>query len=404
MQRNIASTGKLAGALSIALALPFCISTPASASSADAGGREHASAVDQAVEAANPEFNRWRDYALASITPRYSWVSMPSLEDVTPRITDSLNSARPSVFSTSLSIGDNGRARLGLSIATGAVSDTPSRNASSVQQLLETPQIGLQRSVASPSITLDLGAGTLVGVSAVLAYQRFASLGMGMADFDVSERPTSWASRDTSFGTGMRLDAFQQITPRLAITAGYQSRVDMDAFNSYRGVYADAGDFDIPAQSSFGLSYALTSSFSADLGVDRLNYSEIKPFTSNGLPLRFLALLGDGLSPNFAWQDLTVYSAGWSWRNSVLGELRFRYTTRQQPLPTSALLTQALQDDIARYSVSMGWSRPTGRQSRLSLLTNYASAPYLVGAPSYNSQSGQKANRLEFQALWSIAF
>ncbi len=404
MQRNIASTGRLAGALSIALALPFCIPSPTSAASAAPGGHARAGDVDQAVEAANPEFNRWRDYALASITPRFSWVSMPSMDDVTPRITDAFNSARPSVFSTSLSIGDSGVARLGLSIANGAVSDTPNRSASSVQHLVETPQIGLQRSVATPSITWALGEGSLIGVSAVLAYQRFASLGMGLADFNVSERPTSWASRDTSFGTGVRLDAFQQITPRLAITAGYQSRVDMDAFNSYRGVYADAGDFDIPTQSSFGVSYALTPSFSADIGVDRLNYSEIKPFTSNGLPLRFLALLGDGLSPNFAWQDLTVYSAGWSWRNSVLGELRFRYTTRQQPLPTSALLTQALQEDISRYSVSMGWSRPTGRQSRVALLANYASAPYLVGAPSYNSQIGQTANRLEFQALWSIAF
>ncbi|MGB4858727.1 MAG: hypothetical protein WBP11_05310, partial [Dokdonella sp.] len=95
MQRNIASTGKLAGALSIALALPFCIST--SAASADAGTRARVGDIDQAVESANPEFNRWRDYALASITPRYSWVSMPSMDDVTPRITDSLNSARPSV-------------------------------------------------------------------------------------------------------------------------------------------------------------------------------------------------------------------------------------------------------------------------------------------------------------------
>ncbi|MEO6076717.1 MAG: hypothetical protein ABIP56_07915, partial [Dokdonella sp.] len=326
MQRNIASTGKLAGALSIALALPFCVATQTSVASADAGASAHADEFDHVVEAANPEFNRWRDYALASITPRFSWVSMPSLEDATPRITDSLSGARPSVFSSSLSIGDTGMARLGLSFATGAVSDTPSRTASSVQQLIETPQIGLQRSVATPSITLALGESSLVGVSAVLAYQRFASLGMGLADFNVSERPTSWASRDTSFGTGMRLDAFQKITPRVAITAGYQSRVNMDAFNSYRGVYADAGDFDIPSQSSFGVSYAVTPTFSADLGIDRLNYSEIKPFTSNGLPLRFLALLGDGLSPNFAWQDLTVYSAGWSWRNSVFGELRFRYT------------------------------------------------------------------------------
>ncbi|MEO7916632.1 MAG: hypothetical protein ABIR16_03230 [Dokdonella sp.] len=404
MQRNIVPTGKLTRALGITLALPFFISTAANAgvSGVDAGTAR--ADVDQAIETANTEFNRWRDYALASITPRFAWVSMPSLDEVTPRITDAFGSARPSVFSTSLSIGGGSAARLGLSVATGAVSDTPSRTASSVQQLIETPQIGLQRSVATPSISLALGESTVVGVSAVLAYQRFASLGMGLADFTVSQRPTTWASRESSFGTGVRLDSFQQITPRLALTAGYQTRVDMDAFNTYRGVYADAGDFDIPAQTSFGASYALTPNFSTDLGIDRLNYSDIKPFTSNGLPLRFLALLGDGLSPNFAWQDLTVYSAGWSWRNSVLGELRFRYTTRQQPLPTSALLAQALQDDISRYSLSMGWSRAAGKKSRISLLANYASAPYLVGAPSYNSQNGSQPNRLEFQALWSLGF
>lgn len=400
MQRNIAITGKLMGALGIALALPVSFSAPSHAAVPDDGSRPD---IDGAVEAANPEFNRWRDYALASITPRFSWAATPDLDAVTPRVTDALGSARPGSLSTRLSISADGSAELGLSIASGLVSDTPARGASNVQ-LIDAPQVGLQRSVATPSVTLAVTESTSVGLSAILAYQRFASLGMGLTDMSAGQRPVSWAARDTSFGTGMRIDTLQRVTPQLSVSAGYQSRVNMDAFNSYRGVYADAGDFDIPAQTSFGVSYALTPSLSADVGVDRMEYSDIKPFTSTGLPLRFLALLGDGLSPNFAWRDLTVYSAGWSWRNNVMGELRFRYTTRQQPLPSSRMLAQALEDDISRYSMSMGWARAIGRQSRLAIIANYASAPYLMGMPSYVTQRGAKADRLEYQALWSMAF
>lgn len=400
MQRNIATTGKLAGALAITLALPVLFSTTARA--AAAGDIRHAD-IDRAVEAANPEFNRWRDYALASITPRFSWAVVADLNELAPRVTDALSSGRPSVFATSLT-SHRGGAQLGLSIANGAVSDTPARTTSSMQQLVETPQLSLQRSVATPTLSFALGDNTSIGVSAVLAYQRFASLGMGVADWNGSQRPVSWAARETSFGTGLRLDTVQRITQQLAVSASYQSRVNMDAFSTYRGVYADAGDFDVPSQTSFGISYALTPSLSADVGVDRMAYSGIKPFTSNGLPLRFLALLGDGLSPNFAWDDLTVYSAGWSWHNAVFGDLRFRYTTRQQPLPSSRMLAQAMQDSVSRYSLAMGWSQAIGRQTRVALLANYASAPYMMGMPSYNAQSGAKVDRLEFQALLSMAF
>lgn len=395
----IAVKRKLAGALGIALALPFALSPGSLLASASPHGD-----IEAAMASASTEFDRWRDYALASITPRFSWASTPAPADVMPRVTDAFDSARPASFSTSLSIGDGNTARLGISVATGAVSDTPGRSASSIQNLIETPQLGLHRSVVTPTLSLIPSENTHVGVSAVLAYQRFASMGMGIAGWETGQRPTSWASRDTSFGTGVRLDTSQRITPQLTISGSYQSRVNMDPFASYRGVYADRGDFDIPAQAGVGISYALTPALSADIGVDRLGYSEIKPFTSMGLPIRLLALLGDGLSPNFVWRDLTVYSAGWSWRNSLLGEFRFRYTTRQQPLPTSRMLAQALEDDISRYTMSMGWARPTSRNSRLAIVANYASSAYLFGMPSYLSQRGSKIDRLEYQALWSLAF
>jgi len=184
----------------------------------------------------------------------------------------------------------------------------------------------------------------------------------------------------------------------------YQSRVGMDSFSNYRGVFSDPGDFDIPANASVALSYSLTPTFGLDVGVQRVMYSSITPFTSSSLPTRFLALLGDGASPVFAWRDLTVYSVGWTMHDDDVGNLELRYTTRQQPMPTSVLLEHALAADTANDMVSLGWSRAVGDNAHMSFAASYASSPYLLMMPAYGTHNNSTAGQVEFEALWSVGF
>lgn len=393
MQRaSSATTGRLAGALSIVLALPLSFAQAApSSESAQARG---AGSADSALD-------RWRSYAFASVTPRFAWALLPATEAMIPKVTDALVTARPSLF-PSLVADAPAAARLSLSIASGNVSETAARPTPAGQRLFELPQPGLERTVVAPSMTFRFGADGALGVSALLAYQRFASLGLGVVDWQSQYRPPSWAASETSSGTGVRFDVAYRLGERFEWSGGYQSRVNMDAFSNYRGVYSDPGQFDIPAQANLGLSYALVPSLTFDLGVDRIMYSGVTPFTSNGLPNRVLALLGDGLSPTFAWRDLTVYSVGSTWRNRSFGDLQLRYTTRQQPEPTSELLRRALAPDVADYAVSLGWSRPTGRSARMTVLANYAPQPYILGLPTHRTPSS--ASRVEFEALWALSF
>jgi hypothetical protein len=239
----------------------------------------------------------------------------------------------------------------------------------------------------------------------VLAYQRFASLGLGMSQFPNGIVPPTWADAgNTSYGAGARVDVGGPISERLRWGMAYQSRVGMDAFPNYRGVFSDPGDFDIPANASFGVSYALTPMFGVDVGVQRVMYGAITPFTSAALPTRFLALLGDGASPVFAWRDLTVYSLGWTMHDDRVGNLELRYTTRQQPLPTSDLLAHALEPVTADDMVSLGWSRALGENSHMSFAASYASSPYLLMMPTYRSHDPSSASQVEFEALYSVRF
>lgn len=344
---------------------------------------------------------RWHDYALASITPaRFSW-ALPESAIEAPTVLDRYvgRSTRPSAFE----MGGSGPAHVGLSITTGAVSETPAVLPNRPARWAGMPEGGLQRTMVAPSLSGQWGDHGTLRLTGVLAYQRFASLGFGTTAVGTPAAAPGWL-RDSSWGAGARIDIGNALTDRLGWSFGYQSRIGMGAFENYRGVYADAGSFDIPASASLQLRYALTPSLDVDVGVRRVMYSAIVPFTSSSLPTRFLALLGSASSPTFRWRDLDVYSLGWTVHGEGVGDLQLRYTTRQQPLPTSRLLANSLAPVTANDMVSLGWTRAFGQRSSFGIAASYATSPYYLLMPTYATRADAAASRFEFETFWTARF
>ncbi len=375
------------------LTLPF--SVPAFSQQGPVEGGARAVSVGTVPE-------HWRSYALVSITPDFAWAARPVASP--PQVTDMPLDNVSLAFALRF-VGQDPSAYFALSMAQRVVDDRV--NVLSMPQaevVAELPRIGLQRTIVAPSYIRNWGANGTFGLTAVLAYQRFATVGFG--EMSMREVAEMWPAMvgETAYGGGMRVDTGNRLGERLSWNVAYQSRVNMDAFNSYRGVYSDPGQFDIPASASVGISYALTPALAFDVGVQRVMYSEVTPFTNAALPRRFLALLGSGASPEFAWQDLDIYSAGWTFSNAAFGNVELRYSTRQQPAPTSALLRSALDADPADHTVALGYSRATGRHAHLSMQAVYSSAPYFLGVPSYRARTSTKGDNVEFEALWALRF
>lgn len=379
------------GALGTGLALPF-FSLPLAATP------NHAADALQAA-ASSSVMARWHEYARSSITPQFSWAIQPQ-PFAAPGVLDSYvePAQRPSLFGT----GGSGASQLSISIASGLVADTPSvLPGGQSTQFTGLGNAGLQRTVVAPSLVTRWGEHGDVRLTGIFAYQRFASLDIGTLGGGWALAP---AQLGTSYGAGARVDFDNRLGEQLRWSVGMQSRVGMTPFNNYRGVFADNGDFDIPASATLSLSWLLTPDFSLDAGLQRVQYSDIRPFTSQNLPRRFLALLGDSSSPVFAWRDLDIYSVGWTWRDDTLGNLQMRYTTRQQPVPTSRLLAEALAPVTANRMLSASWSRAFGPWNQLSFQASYADSPYYLLMPTYVARPNATAGRFEFQALWSSRF
>jgi len=388
------------GALSAGLALPFSFYAQAGNADGTLPAASNLPAYEATSERESP-LARWHAYALATITPQFSWAVLPQAYGP-PQVLDNYTGAVSAPSSGLFKLQGAPTARFNISVATGNIADTPSVLPNQPAHLLDRAQPGLQRTVVAPSLAHDWGDRGTVRLTGVFAYQRFASLGRGRRVGQWAPIPSWW--NDSSYGVGARLDVGSAFADRFSWNVGYQSRVGMGVFANYRGVFADRGDFDIPASANAGLGYALTRNFNVDIGVQRVQYSAITPFTSSNLPTRFLALLGDSSSPIFKWRDLNVYSIGWTLHDDDVGIVQLRYTTRQQPLPTSRLLESALAPATANDTISLGWSRAFSANTSLSLGASYATSPYYLLMPTYTQRENATASQFEFEALWSVRF
>lgn len=370
-------------ALALALSAAFAPST--SAASTDALGA-------------------WKAYALRGLTPDFAWAERPAVERVTPTVVGSAFATRSAVM-PALRFGAAEGSPLRVGVSQAFAGDTPGTESGGLgaSQLLRQGQ-ALERTFVAPSLTRAIGDSTSLTGAVVFAHQQFATLGLGWSTSAELLPPTQLPlSNESSVGTGVRIQLDEQLGERLGFRAAYQSKVDMDAFQSYRGVFADPGDFDIPAVAAAGLSWAVAPGHALGVDVQRVMYSDISVFTSGALPIRFLSLLGDGGSPVFAWRDLTLYSLDYAWQASPVDTLMLRWTSQQQPVPTSTILEAALADEFTDNNLALIYTRRFSDFGSLRLGASYAPAQYFLGNASYTDRDGG-GDQVEVEAVWTVAF
>jgi hypothetical protein len=266
-----------------------------------------------------------------------------------------------------------------------------------------------ERQYFAPGIEHQFSENGILGVSAIVAYQRYSAASMGLfaassLGQDVGIYSGYQPYQESGYGTGVRLAVRQEVVSGLSFDAGFQSRIDMEEFAAYRGVYSNPADLDIPARASVGLAFQASERSWLNVAVERVMYSDISAFASRNLPNRFLSLLGDSTSPTFDWEDLTVYTVGYTWSDGKDQEWHVDLSTRTQPSPSSQLLDRAISSDFADSAMIIGYSRRTGDRSRLSLNAAYAPSEYAFGGSVLGITTDELDQQFEVEAMWTLSF
>jgi hypothetical protein len=274
-----------------------------------------------------------------------------------------------------------------------------------------------ERSYFAPGLEQELGESGILGVSAVVAYQRYSAANLGLFAASTPEQGSIFSRslytavdtgytpfQESGYGTGVRLAVRQEVVSGLALDAGFQSRIDMEEFAAYRGVYSQPADLDIPARARLGLAFQTNERSWLSVAVERVLYSDINAFASRNLPNRFLSLMGDSTSPSFNWEDLTVFTVGFAWSDGKDQQWHVDLSTRTQPLPSSRLLSRAIDADLAKSAMVVGYSRRTGERSRLDFNAAYAPSEYAFGGSVLGVTTDELGQQLELEAMWSLSF
>lgn len=268
---------------------------------------------------------------------------------------------------------------------------------------------GLERKMVSPGLLHQVGDNQLIGVSAVFATQSYGVSNLGLHAYNEA-LPASFRSvaydpyMETGYGAGVSLALRSELTDHVRLDAGFRSRINMDEFAHYRGVYSQPADFDIPARASLGVAFQASEQSWLNFSVERVLYSEVGAFASRNLPGRFLSLLGDSTSPSFSWDDLTVYSVGWAWTDNKGTSWHVDFTSRSQPLPTSKALSQAIDADMAQNAMTIGYSRRMGMASHFNFNAAYAPSEYAFGGNVLGVTTDKLGRDLELEAFWTWDF
>lgn len=261
--------------------------------------------------------------------------------------------------------------------------------------------VDLAQMFVAPTLTYEVAKDHAFGISPILCYQRFQAEGVGsFAPYSGNAAALSNNGHDTSFGAGARIGYLGKLTPWLSVGAAYQTEIEMERFEEYRGLFAEGGDFDIPANWTVGVAVKPLESLTVAFDVQRILYSETESIGNPLLPNLMQAPLGADGGAGFGWRDVTTYKLGLQWVASRDWTLRAGYAHCRQPIPESEVLFNILAPGVVEDHVTAGLSRTLGGKSVLHFSAVYVPAKTVSG-PNPLEAPGQQRIELKM-SQWML--
>jgi long-chain fatty acid transport protein len=261
--------------------------------------------------------------------------------------------------------------------------------------------VDLMQLFITPTYARKLAPKHAVAISPIFAYQSFEAQGLEIFS-GYSSDPSNLTDNghETSYGIGVKIGYLGEILPNLNLGASYQSKIWMSRFDKYAGLFAEEGDFDIPATWTIGLAYKIIPELTLLVDVQEIYYSDVNSINNPLMNNIMTHRLGDDSGAGFGWDDITVFKVGvqlqtckdWIWRAG--------YSIGDQPIPRDEVLFNILAPGVVKQHVTAGFTKAIGDKQELKFALMYALENDVSGANPLSP--GQKITLSMNQ--WEISF
>lgn len=207
------------------------------------------------------------------------------------------------------------------------------------------------------------------GIAPILAFQKFSATGFNaFTGSSLYPRNMTDQGSDHAWGGGVRAGVQYAITPGLRLGLSGQTKILMTQFDKYRGLFAGAGGFDIPANITAGLSYDVMPSLTLMLDYKRIFYTGVDSISnSSRLPNPF----GSTNGPGFGWHDVNVYAIGAEWRATQQLTLRAGYAFNDNPIKATDVTMNIVAPGVVKHHITGGFSYKLAPQASIDFAAIY---------------------------------
>lgn len=158
----------------------------------------------------------------------------------------------------------------------------------------------------SPTWSHEVNEQFSIGVAPVFAIQGFRAYGLeAFAGMSSNPLAVSNNGTDGSYGAGINLGLAWSPNDSFTLGAAYRLRIYMSAFDDYAGLYAEQGDFDIPAQLTVAAAFKASNALTLTAEYQHIWYSDISAIGNPQTPANFP--LGTDTGAGFGWKDMDVF-------------------------------------------------------------------------------------------------
>jgi long-chain fatty acid transport protein len=294
-----------------------------------------------------------------------------------------------------------------------------------------TPALGinLAQALITPTITYKFNDNHAVGFGPVIGWQRFRAYGLGLFQA-FSDRPDKVTNNgnDNSVGYGARIGYQGTFFDMFSVGAVATSKIYMDKFDDYAGLFAEQGDFDIPATFGGGIAIHFTPRLTVAADVSRIMYGDVDSMSNKGPTAdEFFAAFGNALAtangsllPNalgkndgwgFGWDDVWVYKIGVDYAYTNKWTLRAGFNYAEVPFDDDQALFNVLAPAVVEKHVTAGFTYSPSQSSEISVAymhafrndvdNTYTGSGNFAGF-SYGAKNDMYQNSIEASYAWKF--
>jgi len=250
--------------------------------------------------------------------------------------------------------------------------------------------VDMMQLIVAPTAAYKVNPSHSLGISPLLAYQRFKVDGLqGFVGYTPSNSTNFLTNKgyDSSTGYGVRIGWMGKVSDSVTLGAAYSTKMKMGKFDKYKELFADQGMFDIPANFNLGLAFKAAPQTTVAVDYQRINYSGISsvanPSTNFGATIG--STLGVAGGRGFGWGDINVIKVGVEYEYSQNLTLRGGLNHGDNPIQARDVTFNIIAPGVVQDHLTLGLTYKTKSGGELTFAYMHAFSKSVTGASLFQT-------------------